>query len=92
MKEYLILRDTDSKITKALNKWRHDFHIEIISVLMDNRVMDEDLWLEKKDVKDQKFVLLKERLEDVCVRNLYPRPWGTLVVFLTRERKESIRP
>ncbi|NIV12307.1 MAG: hypothetical protein GWN62_13845 [Aliifodinibius sp.] len=38
MKEYLILRDTDEKLTKKLNQWRHYYHLEIVSVLMDNRV------------------------------------------------------
>lgn len=43
MKEYKILRDTDSELQKKLNQWRHEFHIEIISVFMDNRMMDDDV-------------------------------------------------
>jgi len=41
MKEYKIIRDTDSEITKKLNQWKHDFHIEIISSCMDNRMAED---------------------------------------------------
>lgn len=57
MREYKILRDTDSKITKKLNQWRHDFDLEIVSIHLDNRVTEKG------------------------------RPWGNLIVFLTRKRK-----
>ena len=73
MKEYKILRDVDSEITKKLNQWRHEFNIEIISVLLDNRKYYKEEWIDSED---------KGKL-------LYPceKSWGTLIVMLTRERK-----
>lgn len=65
MKEYKILRDTDSEITKKLNNWRHDFHIEMVGQpIMDNRMR----W----DEEHQQFVpwgtlvvmLMRERKGD----------------------------
>lgn len=79
MKEYKILRDTDSEITKKLNQWRHDFHIEIISMCMDNRVHYK--WIPSDD---------KQRGE--VVLQTVAKPWGNLVVMLTREKKENLVP
>lgn len=60
MKEYKILRDIDSEITKKLNQWRHEFHIEILSTQMDNRLQENG------------------------------KPWGNLVILLSRERKDNL--